>query len=132
MQLGRPSMSLGVQPREVKKPPRAMALALVPFSLSEWPWTCGSTTLCLSFPIWRVGVLFLLRVAEKPTTLANHAEEETDVTPPPRFDPFICAENLPGLCLCEREGSLTLGAATISGSIWSDILESQKLSHWYL
>lgn len=34
MQLGRPSMSLGVQPREVKKLPRAMALALVPFSLS--------------------------------------------------------------------------------------------------
>lgn len=72
-------------------------------------------------------MLFLLGVAEKPTTLANHAEKETDVTP--SFDLFICAENLPRPCLCEREGSLTLGVATISGSIWSDILESQKLSH---
>ena len=49
--------------------------------LSEWPWTCDGTSPCLGFPIWRVGVLFLLGVAEKPTTLANHADKETDVTP---------------------------------------------------
>lgn len=82
-----------------------MASALVPLFLSEWLWTCDGNVLCLSFPICRVGVFFLLGVTEGPMTHASHAEEVTDMTPALTF---ISPESLLRPCLFEREGSLTL------------------------